>query len=203
MLSFIMKSEKDVSLLTCGACAFDVYRDLVESGCKFLQSKEMIAKELDSDNEVFEITKLVAEGKKEDVYFLFALEDEKFLRDRIVVIDTCVEEDVCEDRIPLSSEVIHEEDDFVFGEIRPISEDDDLITPFIKSLLNLYEEESEEEEDEESVCLDSICDECLAISEIMSNEEITLEEALREAYRMGKESAIVEIIEIIGSVLYK
>ena len=60
-----------------------------------------------------------------------------------------------------------------------------------------------DDEEGEDFCLedecyeDYSCDECLSVEEIMMNDDLSLEEALREAYRCGRQAALYEIAEEI------
>ena len=93
------------------------------------------------------------------------MEDEILLNNRVVAIDSCVDEHIDKERIPSSST---------------------LITAI------------EIEEDEEC------CDECMVVEEIINDENIeTLEEVIREAYRRGRESALVELIDEVAFMLYE
>ena len=48
------------------------------------------------------------------------------------------------------------------------------------------------------------CDECMVVEEIINDENIeTLEEVIREAYRRGRESALVELIDEVAFMLYE
>ena len=90
MANFLIELEEDITFLTCKECAIDIYVELLEAGYKFLQSKSSVVKEFSKDSEVYEITKLVAEASKEDVYFVFAVESIDHLDDRHIVVDKCV-----------------------------------------------------------------------------------------------------------------
>ena len=192
MLDFLINSNVDITLLTCESCAIDIYEELVNKGFEFFQSEKRILEEIENSNGVVEITKLVSNFiNEEDVFFVFGMEDEKELMDRIVVIDSCVEDCVDEDMIPRNSMIImgenHEEDEY--------EEEDDYITDlhgFINSLV--YGDEVPEEDEYEEDCE---CDECLTVNEILDNIDLSVEDALREAYRAGKVAALVELAEEI------
>ena len=48
------------------------------------------------------------------------------------------------------------------------------------------------------------CDECMVVEEIINDESIeTLEEVIMEAYRRGRESALVELIDEVAFMLYE
>ena len=166
MANFLIELEEDITFLTCKKCAIDTYVELLEAGYKFLQSKSSIVKEFSKDSEVYEITKLVAEASKEDVYFVFAVESIDHLDDRHIVVDKCVM-DLIEE-----VEIIDDEEDEDF-----CLEDE------------CYEDYS--------------CDECLSVEEIMMNDELSFEEALREAYRCGRQAALYEIAEEIESKIFE
>lgn len=166
MANFLIELEEDITFLTCKKCAIDTYVELLEAGYKFLQSKSSIVKEFSKDSEVYEITKLVAEASKEDVYFVFAVESIDHLDDRHIVVDKCVM-DLIEE-----IEIIDDEEDEDF-----CLEDE------------CYEDYS--------------CDECLSVEEIMMNDELSFEEALREAYRCGRQAALYEIAEEIESKIFE
>ena len=166
MANFLIELEEDITFLTCKECAIDIYVELLEAEYKFLQSKSSIVKEFSKDSEVYEITKLVAEASKEDVYFVFAVESIDHLDDRHIVVDKCVM-DLIEE-----IEIIDDEEDEDF-----CLEDE------------CYEDYS--------------CDECLSVEEIMMNDELSFEEALREAYRCGRQAALYEIAEEIESKIFE
>ena len=90
MANFLIELEEDITVLTCKKCAIDTYVELLEAGCRFLQSKSSVVKEFSKDSEVYEVTKLVAEASDEDVYFVFAVESIDHLDDRHIVVDKCV-----------------------------------------------------------------------------------------------------------------
>ena len=90
MANFLIELEEDITFLTCKKCAIDTYVELLEAGCRFLQSKSSVVKEFSKDSEVYEVTKLVAEASEEDVYFVFAVESVEHLDDRHIVVDKCV-----------------------------------------------------------------------------------------------------------------
>lgn len=169
MANFLIELEEDITFLTCKKCAIDTYVELLEAGCRFLQSKSSVVKEFSKDSEVYEVTKLVAEASEEDVYFVFAVESIDHLDDRHIVVDKCVM-----DLIDLTDEV----------EIIDDEEDEDFC----------LEDECYE---------DYSCDECLSVEEIMMNDELSFEEALREAYRCGRQAALYEIAEEIESKMFE
>lgn len=183
MIDLLTHSDRDITLLTCEECAIDVYVELVNRGCRFLQSEKRIVEQIAKSNGVVEITKLVAESNKNDVFFIFGMENESSLIDRDVFIDCCVEEFIDEDSIPESSEV------FMMD-----CECSDCI-PSVSDFVNLFLDEETEEK-----CL---CDECLSVLEIIEDDDLSLEESLREAYRCGRQAALYEIAEEIESKIFE
>lgn len=159
MANFLIELEEDVTFLTCKKCAIDTYVELLEAGCRFLQSKSSVVKEFSKDSEVYEVAKLVAEASEEDVYFVFAVESIDHLDDRHIVVDECFMDLIDE------VEIIDDEED------------------------ECYEDYS--------------CDECLSVEEIMMNDELSFEEALREAYRCGRQAALYEIAEEIELKIFE
>ena len=159
MANFLIELEEDVTFLTCKKCAIDTYVELLEAGCRFLQSKSSVVKEFSKDSEVYEVTKLVAEASEEDVYFVFAVESIDHLDDRHIVVDECFMDLIDE------VEIIDDEED------------------------ECYEDYS--------------CDECLSVEEIMMNDKLSFEEALREAYRCGRQAALYEIAEEIELKIFE
>lgn len=160
-----MESEKDITLLTCKECAFEIYKTLSKYECGFVQSEKRIIEEIADSNKVVGITKIVTNDWDSNIYLVFEMEDEILLNNRVVAIDSCVDEYIDKERIPSSST---------------------LITAI------------EIEEDEEC------CDECMVVEEIINDENIeTLEEVIREAYRRGRESALVELIDEVAFMLYE
>lgn len=165
MINFLMESEKDITLLTCKECAFEIYKTLSKYECGFVQSEKRIIEEIADSNKVVGITKIVTNDWDSNIYLVFEMEDEILLNNRVVAIDSCVDEHIDKERIPSSST---------------------LITAI------------EIEEDEEC------CDECMVVEEIINDENIeTLEEVIREAYRRGRESALVELIDEVAFMLYE
>lgn len=165
MINFLMESEKDITLLTCKECAFEIYKTLSKYECGFVQSEKRIIEEIADSNKVVGITKIVTNDWDSNIYLVFEMEDEILLNNRVVAIDSCVDEYIDKERIPSSST---------------------LITAI------------EIEEDEEC------CDECMVVEEIINDENIeTLEEVIREAYRRGRESALVELIDEVAFMLYE
>lgn len=165
MINFLMESKKDVTLLTCKECAFEIYKTLSKYECGFVQSEKRIIEEIADSNKVVGITKIVTNDWDSNIYLVFEMEDEILLNNRVVAIDSCVDEYIDKERIPSSST---------------------LITAI------------EIEEDEEC------CDECMVVEEIINDENIeTLEEVIREAYRRGRESALVELIDEVAFMLYE
>ena len=165
MINFLMESEKDITLLTCKECAFEIYKTLSKYECGFVQSEKRIIEEIADSNKVVGITKIVTNDWDSNIYLFFEMEDEILLNNRVVAIDSCVDEYIDKERIPSSST---------------------LITAI------------EIEEDEEC------CDECMVVEEIINDENIeTLEEVIREAYRRGRESALVELIDEVAFMLYE
>lgn len=165
MINFLMESEKDITLLTCKECAFEIYKTLSKYECGFVQSEKRIIEEIADSNKVVGITKIVTNDWDPNIYLVFEMEDEILLNNRVVAIDSCVDEYIDKERIPSSST---------------------LITAI------------EIEEDEEC------CDECMVVEEIINDENIeTLEEVIREAYRRGRESALVELIDEVAFMLYE
>ena len=159
MINFLMESEKDITLLTCKECAFEIYKTLSKYECGFVQSEKRIIEEIG-------ITKIVTNDWDPNIYLVFEMEDEILLNNRVVVIDSCVDEYIDKERIPSSSTLI--------------------------AAIEI------EEEDEEC------CDECMVVEEIINDESIeTLEEVIREAYRRGRESALVELIDEVAFMLYE
>ena len=183
MIDLLIHSDRDITLLTCEECAIDVYVELVNRGCRFLQNEKRIVEQIAKSNDVVEITKLVAESNNNDVFFVFGMENESSLIDRDVFIDRCVEEFIDKDSIPESSEVFMMDGDC-----------SDCI-PSVSDFVNLFLDKETEEK-----CL---CDECLSVEEIMMNDELSSEEALREAYRCGRQAALYEIAEEIESKIFK
>ena len=183
MLDFLINSEVDVTLLTCKACAVDIYEDLIAMDCRFIQSEQAVLKEIERCNDVVEITKLVAESNEKDAFFVLGMEDEKDLTDRVVVIDSCVYDYVDEYSIPENSEVI----------IAEYDEADLDIVSDMSDFIKLFTDNND--------CCE--CDECLAVGEIIENEELSFEEALREAYRAGKIAALTEIAEEIENKIFE
>ena len=163
MANFLIELEEDITFLTCKKCAIDTYVELLEAGCRFLQSKSSVVKEFSKDSEVYEVTKLVAEASEEDVYFVFAVESVEHLDDRHIVVDKCVMD--------------------LIEEIETIDDEDFCLED------ECYEDYS--------------CDECLSVEEIMMNDELSFEEALREAYRCGRQAALYEIAEEIESKIFE
>lgn len=165
MINFLMESEKDITLLTCKECAFEIYKTLSKYECGFVQSEKRIIEEIADSNKVVGITKIVTNDWDPNIYLVFEMEDEILLNNRVVVIDSCVDEYIDKERIPSSSTLIAA---------------------------------IEIEEDEEC------CDECMVVEEIINDESIeTLEEVIREAYRRGRESALVELIDEVAFMLYE
>lgn len=163
MINFLMESEKDITLLTCKECAFEIYKTLSKYECGFVQSEKRIIEEIADSNKVVGITKIVTNDWDPNIYLVFEMEDEALLNNRIIMVDSCVDEYIDKERIPSSSTLI-----------------------------------AAIEDDEEC------CDECMVVEEIINDESIeTLEEAIREAYRRGRESALVEIMDEIAFMLYE
>lgn len=163
MINFLMESEKDVTLLTCKECAFEIYKTLSKYECGFVQSEKRIIEEIADSNKVVGITKIVTNDWDPNIYLVFEMEDEALLNNRIIMVDSCVDEYIDKERVPSSSTLI-----------------------------------AAIEDDEEC------CDECMVVEEIINDESIeTLEEAIREAYRRGRESALVEIMDEIAFMLYE
>lgn len=187
MINYLINSEEDITLLTCKKCAFGVYEALLDQGCKFMQDKERIIREIRKADKIIEITKLIAESKEEDVFFLFSFEAEEYLRDRTVIIDTCVEDFVDEESIPahhikhLPDHITHEE-----------------IAEFVADLMSI---EDEDEFEDECDCED-MCDECCVVAELLESDPLDFEEALRLSYRAGKIAAIVDVIEDLEEKLF-
>ena len=166
MINFLMESEKDITLLTCKECAFEIYKTLSKYECGFVQSEKRIIEEIADSNKVVGITKIVTNDWDPSIYLVFEMEDEILLNNRVVVIDSCVDEYIDKERIPSSSTLI--------------------------AAIEI------EEEDEEC------CDECMVVEEIINDESIeTLEEVIKEAYRRGRESALVELIDEVAFMLYE
>ena len=166
MINFLMESEKDITLLTCKECAFEIYKTLSKYECGFVQSEKRIIEEIADSNKVVGITKIVTNDWDPNIYLVFEMEDEILLNNRVVVIDSCVDEYIDKERIPSSSTLI--------------------------AAIEI------EEEDEEC------CAECMVVEEIINDESIeTLEEVIREAYRRGRESALVELIDEVAFMLYE
>ena len=163
MINFLMESEKDITLLTCKECAFEIYKTLSKYECGFVQSEKRIIEEIADSNKVVGITKIVTNDWDPNIYLVFEMEDEALLNNRIIMVDSCVDEYIDKERVPSSSTLI-----------------------------------AAIEDDEEC------CDECMVVEEIINDESIeTLEEAIREAYRRGRESALVEIMDEIAFMLYE
>ena len=163
MINFLMESEKDITLLTCKECAFEIYKTLSKYECGFVQSEKRIIEEIADSNKVVGITKIVTNYWDPNIYLVFEMEDEALLNNRIIMVDSCVDEYIDKERIPSSSTLI-----------------------------------AAIEDDEEC------CDECMVVGEIINDESIeTLEEVIREAYRRGRESALVELIDEIAFMLYE
>ena len=163
MINFLMESEKDVTLLTCKECAFETYKTLSKYECGFVQSEKRIIEEIADSNKVVGITKIVTNDWDPNIYLVFEMEDEALLNNRIIMVDSCVDEYIDKERIPSSSTLI-----------------------------------AAIEDDEEC------CDECMVVEEIINDESIeTLEEVIREAYRRGRESALVELIDEVALMLYE
>lgn len=191
MVDILMNMEEDVTLLTCKECAIELYEELVKRGCQFLQDKIRVYKEIDRAGDVIEITKLISECKEDDAFFVFGMIDEKNLFDRTVIIDSCVEELIDLAEIPEESEIVIVQEE---------EEEEDTLLDFIARMLG---DSDEDEYDEYEECEYHICDECLAIDEILDNEDLTFEQALREAYRCGREAALIEIQEEIEFKLFE
>lgn len=163
MINFLMESEKDITLLTCKECAFEIYKTLSKYECGFVQSEKRIIEEIADSNKVVGITKIVTNDWDPNIYLVFEMEDEALLNNRIIMVDSCVDEYIDKERIPSSSTLI-----------------------------------AAIEDDEE------YCDECMVVEEIINDESIeTLEEVIREAYRRGRESALVELIDEVDFMLYE
>lgn len=163
MINFLMESEKDITLLTCKECAFEIYKTLSKYECGFVQSEKRIIEEIADSNKVVGITKIVTNDWDPNIYLVFEMEDEALLNNRIIMVDSCVDEYIDKERIPSSSTVV----------------------------LAKYEDNDEE-------CL---CDECITVEEIINNGDVTLlDDALRDAYQRGRESAIAEIMDEICCV---
>lgn len=163
MINFLMESEKDITLLTCKECAFEIYKTLSKYECGFVQSEKRIIEEIADSNKVVGITKIVTNDWDPNIYLVFEMEDEALLNNRIIMVDSCVDEYIDKERIPSSSTLI-----------------------------------AAIEDDEE------YCDECMVVEEIINDESIeTLEEVIREAYRRGRESALVELIDEVAFMLYE
>lgn len=163
MINFLMESEKDITLLTCKECAFEIYKTLSKYECGFVQSEKRIIEEIADSNKVVGITKIVTNDWDPNIYLVFEMEDEALLNNRIIMVDSCVDEYIDKERIPSSSTLI------------AAIEDDE-----------------------------KCCDECMVVEEIINDENIeTLEEVIREAYRRGRESALVELIDEIAFMLYE
>ena len=191
MIDLLIHSDRDITLLTCEECAIDVYVELVNRGCRFLQSEKRIVEEIAKSNGVVEITKLVAESNKNDVFFVLGMENESSLIDRDVFIDCCVEEFIDEDSIPESSEVFMVDCDC----------DDSEFEEFMSDIVDtLIDKEMKELKETEEDCL---CDECLSVLEIIKEDDLSLEESLREAYRCGRQAALYEIVEEIQSKIFE
>ena len=107
-----------------------------------------------------------------------------------VIIDSCVEELIDLAEIPEESEIVIVQEE----------EEEDALLDFIARMLG---DSDEDEYDEYEECEYHICDECLAIDEILDNEDLTFEQALREAYRCGREAALIEIQEEIEFKLFE
>jgi hypothetical protein len=164
MVDFLLESDRDMTVLTCRECALDIYEELIEEGRMFIQDRSRIIREIENSDAVVEITKLKTEDREEDIYYILDLEDEKYLNNRTVVVNSCVSHYIDIDRIPSSSKVVTTED----------------------------------EEDE--VC---DCDECIVIREIMADKNVTtFEQAIRAAYRCGRDAALVDIIEEAKEMLF-
>ncbi len=190
MIEKLIYSDGDTILLTCTSCAIDIYKKLLFNGFKFLQSESDIVKELDkcSCDSVVKITKLVAESNNEDLFFIFELEDEEVSDDRYVIIDTCV-------RPLVDVEILEDDDDdnddscevdnviYLSDYIKKKN-----IESFVKSFVDPDEDE-----------FDCDCDECIIVDELLSDDSLDFEDALRSAYRQGRIAALEEIAEEIIS----
>ena len=140
MIDFLINSNEDITLLVCRECACEIVKKLYEKDFKFIQDKKTVIEELNKDSEIFEITKLVAEATKEDIYFVFASSEEG--------------------NLPLYREVITD---------------------------NCFFEEDEENFEED-------INELMVVEALMMENELSLEDTIRLAYRLGKEDAICELL---------
>jgi len=70
MINFLMESEKDITLLTCKECAFEIYKTLSKYECGFVQSEKRIIEEIADSNKVVGITKIVTNDWDPNIYLV-------------------------------------------------------------------------------------------------------------------------------------
>lgn len=190
MIEILLDLEQDTTILTCNKCALEMVEELRRKDCKFMQSLENIYNEIELSG-IVEITKLKTVSGR-DIFFVFGFEKEENLRDRVVLVDQCVNEMIALDCIPEESTCII----FCDFDDREIEED---VTPYSDSFMthieSVFGEFLEEDDDE-------LCDECLAVREIMEDESlVSVEDCIREAFRMGRTFALYDIQEIAENLI--
>lgn len=110
MIEFLIESKEDTTVLTCGGCAIEIYEELLKDGCVFVQNEDIILDEI-RNSDIVEVTKLHMEELNKDIYLILEMKDERYLNNRVVLVDSCVEEFVDIERIPSSSSIVSVEDD--------------------------------------------------------------------------------------------
>ena len=48
MVDFLLESDRDMTVLTCRECALDIYEELIEEGCMFIQDRSRIIREIEN-----------------------------------------------------------------------------------------------------------------------------------------------------------
>lgn len=156
-----------------------------------------------------DITFLTCKECAIDIYVELLEAGYKFLQSKSSVVKEFSKDSEVYEVTKLVAEASEEDVYFVFA-VESVEHLDDRHVVVDGCVMDLIDEvEIIDDEEVEDFCLedecydDYSCDECLSVEEIMMNDELSFEEALREAYRCGRQAALYEIAEEIESKIFE
>ena len=149
-----------------------------------------------------DITFLTCKECAIDIYVELLEAGYKFLQSKSSVVKEFSKDSEVYEVTKLVAEASEEDVCFVFA-VESVEHLDDRHVVVDGCVMDLIDEVEIIDDEEDECYEDYSCDECLSVEEIMMNDELSFEEALREAYRCGRQAALYEIAEEIESKIFE